>query len=301
VGLLALPLSGAPGLLASVFFLPYLAIRAVRNRRRGDGNGRAAWPSTFLIGAAAVTAAAIALYFVGYESAVYDESPSVAFTLGIFARFVVMSTGLALVSIQRAAFVVLALLILATVVVSLSHIASVRDEARNRAVTLLVLFGASILYCYVVADARDGLIFSFPRVGAMSRYVLLFSPVLIIPFFLWEICAGQTARRAIQAFLCLGMLALYPINYQLGSQWGEWYLGVYGRVRADIDAGVPLMTVAERHREDLVHWWEPPRLADHIRMLHDARMTVFALMPESAMSVVPEDRKRQDVPSDGAP
>jgi hypothetical protein len=113
--------------------------------------------------------------------------------------------------------------------------------------------------------------------------VLFSVPTLCASYFVWELYAPASPRRWLQSALCVIMLALLPWNtregfglpgrYDIG--WRGWYVTGMNAVEHDIDAGVPRLEMARRHREFLMHWDEA-KLAAGMRMLRDARIGPFS-------------------------
>jgi len=75
------------------------------------------------------------------------------------------------------------------------------------------------------------------------------------------------------------MLILLPFNTKWGLGWGRNYYGKgMHAVEKDLLAGTPLTTLAERHRDFLIHSLNKDELAKLMQMLHDAGMGPFAQM-----------------------
>ncbi len=282
IALLVLPLCGAPGLFANAFFLSWLVGCAALNWRRARAAGSPTWPSLFVFVCALGSVAEIGLYFIGYESAGYPPSPSLWFTLQIAARFIVMSTGLAALEFGIFSVLVVAGLVAASAAQAALSLVKGDPSERPRMAVLLLMLGMWVGFCCLVAASRAGFIATFPRIGSMSRYVLMFCPVIVISFLIWEAAGRARARRFVQAGMAVAMFVLAPYNYRLGSNWNYWYSGTYRAVETEVRAGTPVQALAKRFNQDLAHWLEPETLAERMRMLHDRRLTIFAEMPESA-------------------
>ncbi len=280
LALVCLPLSGAPGLLAVPFFGSWMTYCAIWNHLQARKGNALDWVGPYLISCIVATAALVSAYFPGLEPTGYPESPSLAFTLSIFSKFLGMSMGLG--PVLPYTFPLVALLIVTSVALAVSKIFLMEKEEKHRAIALALMLVTWTSVCFLTAVTRAGLIFTFPRVGPMSRYILLFCPIIILPYFIWEKYGSRRLRVVVQVILFLAMLILVPVNYHTGSQWGQWYLQTYEKVVADIRQGTSALEIARRHKDDLAHWYTPELLADHIKMLHDAKMTIFARLPDSS-------------------
>jgi hypothetical protein len=117
------------------------------------------------------------------------------------------------------------------------------------------------------------------------RYVLLSVPALCTAFFVWELYGSARQRAIVQTGLLLGMGLLLPLNSMEGLEWRDWYRKGMSAVEQDLVAGTPRSALAERHRDFLIHWWEPDRLADGMQMLHDAGMGPFTRLGETSADV----------------
>jgi hypothetical protein len=282
LGLVCLPLCGAPGMLASTFFGPWLTYCTIRNHSLARKGTVPRWISMFLFSCVLIAATLAIFYLRGLPVTGYFKSPSFAFTLSIFFRFLGMSMGLAPVAPYT--FILVVLLSIASLALIGYRFVRLEKEEKPRAIALGMMLIAWIFFCFLTAAARAGLIFSFPRVGPMSRYILMFSPIILIPFFVWELYGTSRLKVAIQTVLLTTAIILVPINYRFGSQWGAWYLQTYEKVRADIQQGESAIAIARTHKDDLAHWYKPERLAEQIKMLHDAKMTIFAHLPERSFA-----------------
>ena len=72
------------------------------------------------------------------------------------------------------------------------------------------------------------------------------------------------------------MLLLVPVNSVAGHRFfADWYDEGMTALRADLERGVPVDGLAVRYNRFLVHWWQPPQLERHMRMLQEARIPPF--------------------------
>lgn len=279
LSVIALPLSGGIGLVFVVLFVAWLSYWGVQNRKGAGANGERIWTGTFLICSAAVSAGLVILYFFNYEDTRYPSSPGTLFTIKLVAQFLSMSAGLFALKFWKISSVVIFGLALTAFWLSAIVVFRANGTERYRALGLCLLLLNFLAVPVVTGFGRAGLM---PGYGFPSRYALMFCPILIAIFFIWELYGPVKFRRIVQTAMALGMLSLAPVNYQEGRWWGKGYLERYEAIKPAIEAGTPALVIAEDVREILIHWWSAQQLADHMKMLHDARMTIYADMPDTA-------------------
>ncbi len=264
-----LPLCGANGIIFSFALAPWFVVAAFV-QWRGAG---LRWKATVLGAAVVIAVLVSALYFVGYQKAYWNPpSPGPAETIKTSLRFVAMSLGPgARANNYLALAAVLPMLLGAAVVVVFAALRS-RGNDRWRAAGLICFASGCAVLAAAIGWGRAG---SVATVGMPDRYTLLSVPMLLAAYFAFELYGGRTVATVGPVALLLAMLVTLPVNSRDGYRWGEWYRGGMDRVTADIDAGVRIDELAERHRVLLLHWNED-MLRSRIRMLHDARIGPFA-------------------------
>ena len=160
-----------------------------------------------------------------------------------------------------------------------------KGQDRHRALGVLLFFSSLAVFALAIGWGRSGLV---PTVGMPIRYVLLAVPAFCTAFFVWELYGSRKLRTTAQRGLLLGMCLLIPFNTMAGFQWRNWYRAGMDAVEHDLLAGTPRSLLAERHRAFLIHWWDETKLADSMRMLHEAGIGPLAQMREDPVN--PEAR-----------
>ncbi len=268
--LVALPLCGANGLALTPFlsvWFAYAALSAWRDQRR-----RA-------VAALAVAAVAIAsllgiAYFVAYERASwYPPSPGPVATLKTAAQFLAMAFGPGALAWRHAITVLTLGLLAATALLLVKALRSGTIDDRRRALGLVCIMLAIVALAVAVAWGRAGRVAAGG--GLSRRYALLAAPILCAVFFAWQVHASGRWVTRLQASMLLVAVALLPANTASGLRARDWVRAGMEAVQHDIDSGMPLALLAERHQAFLLHW-DGERLANGMRMLREARIPPFA-------------------------
>jgi hypothetical protein len=116
--------------------------------------------------------------------------------------------------------------------------------------------------------------------GWPDRYVLLAALAFCLAYLAWELPGKLWGGRIARGVLFASVTLLLPLNIAFGREYGRWYVTGMDRVIQDIRTGIPRDQLASRHLGHLVHWWDAPKLANHMQMLHDrgigplARLTI---------------------------
>ncbi len=264
-----LPLCGANGMIFSFALAPWFAVAAFI-QWRGAG---ARWKSAALVAAVVIAVALSALYFVNYQRAYWNPpSPGPAATIKTSLSFLAMSLGPGARSNYYLALAALLPILIGAGVVTVFAALRTRGNDRWRAAGLICFAGGCAVLVAAIGWGRAGLV---PTVGMPDRYTLLSVPILLAAYFAFELFGGRALATLGPVALLLAMLVALPENSRQGYTWGEWYRRGMDRVSVDIDAGVPVDEIAQRHREMLLHWNED-MLRSRIRMLREAGLGPFA-------------------------
>ncbi|MDH4231852.1 MAG: hypothetical protein OEW04_07455 [Nitrospirota bacterium] len=279
--LVLLPLCGANGLLFVPFLALWLIYCGVLNWRQ-DGKR---WISGFLISSSAITILLALLYFIGYERPYWNPpSPGFGATLKTAAKFIALGLGPAAEKSWRLAVLAAAVFLVPGAVMALLGVVRHRGLERHRALGVFLFLGNLAVFALAMGWGRAGLV---PREGLPIRYVLLAVPAFCAAFFAWELYGPARLKTAAQTGLLLVMALLLPSNMTRGLYWGEWYRNGMDAIEQDILSGTPRSTLAESHREFLIHWWDAKQLEKGMLMLQDAGMGPFSKVRETR--VISED------------
>ena len=279
--LVLLPLTGASGLVFAIALAPWAAwvgfVQLRDARARGESSSRGA----LLLASAIVAPLLVAVYFIGYVKPWWNPpNPGRLLTLETTLRFLALAWGAAARNAWVPSIVAIVTILLATTLLLLRALARLGGAEQQRAFGLFSFAGGCAVLALAIGWGRAAtdLVSGMPM-----RYVLFAVPTICASYFVWELYATATPRRWLQSALCVVMLALLPWNtregfglpgrYDIG--WRGWYVTGMNAVERDIDAGVPRLEMASRHREFLMHWDEA-KLAAGMRMLHDAHIGAFS-------------------------
>lgn len=220
---IAIPLSGATALP----FVPLVAAALLVTSRRSGGRAR-----RILVGFSVASAALMAVYFFGLQRPDWVEpSPGLASSLLTGAKVLALSIGPA-----AGGWWFLTITAVAGVFVGATVLCY-----RARAWTPLAFLMGGIGLALLIGHGRAGLV---PTFGLPDRYAIVVVPALCCAYFAYDRYGGPRARRLGPAALCLGMLAVMPLNVAYGMQYRDWYHQRVDTFAADIRAGIPLGQLA---------------------------------------------------------
>lgn len=278
--LVLLPLTGASGLVFALALAPWAAWVGFAQRRVSRLSGAPVLPGALLLSSAVAAPLLVGVYFIGYVQPWWNPpNPGRLLTLKTTLRFLALAWGAAARNAWIPSIAAILIVLASTVLLLTSAFVRARGADRQRAFGLLSFAGGCAVLAIAIGWGRAA---TDMVSGMPMRYVIFSVPTLCATYFIWEIYSRGTPRRVLQSGLCLAMLVLLPWNtregfgvpgrYDIG--WRGWYVTGMNAVEHDIDAGVPRLTMALRHREFLMHWDEV-RLAAGMRMLRDAHIGPF--------------------------
>ena len=278
--LMMLPLCGANGLLIvpiTAFWLIYTGVLHLHSEKRSGGH---LWVSAFLIGSAGVALCLSALYFVGYQRPSWVPlSHSIPKVLIIAAKFLALGLGPVANSSWKLSTLVVMSFLIPSAVLGILRVLHDNYSERQRSLGILLYLGNLASFALALGVGRAEVIGMHGYEGLPGWYVLLAVPALCTAFFIWELYGWANLKSFVQYALFFTMLILLPFNTKWGLGWGRNYYGKgMHAVEKDLLAGTPLTTLAERHRDFLIHWMDKGELANLMQMLHDANMGPFAQM-----------------------
>jgi len=265
--LIALPLSGANGLVVTVAMAPWaLYVGAVAPSRAG---GRRPVAYIVLAIAAVLGLALTGAYFIGYERPSWvPPSPGIWQSVTTAGKIAALSWG-------PAGLAVWPLFALLTTLLAGSAGALLlpagwrawrsRDgQARATVLGMGGFLGAIGLLILLIGYSRAAYV---PTIGVPTRYALFSAPMLCVAYLAWQMY-GRRGVRAGQAILVVVVILILPLNVVRGFGWRAWYVDGMEAVETDLAAGMTPDDVAKRHRAFLLHWNEE-LLARNIKLLRD--------------------------------
>ena len=269
LALIALPLSGATGLVFVPPLALWMALTGYDQWRTSTAAGPARWCGIVLLGSAIVAMLWVAFYFVGWQRPPWNPpSPSLKASLSFAARFTAFGLGPAASLSWRLSELLAFLILLATGVVAVAAVARGERSERLRTLGLLLFVAGAVVLALAIGSGRAGR-------GRMSpRYALLGVPVFCLAYFIWEIYGPPAFRRAARTgFLLVAVVAL-PLNTRAGLQRQEWFGQGFRALERDLAANAPSATLAERHHVFLQQ--DRATLASKMEMLERAAFGPFA-------------------------
>jgi hypothetical protein len=289
VALVLAPLTGGTGLL----FLPPLMLwagwRGWRLARAGASPSQRL-AGFILIGAVVLTVAIIGIYLIGYRRPDWvPDNPGLGRSLITAVQFQTFGLGPAV----RTAWnfwsaVALLLLAGATARVILTILrppVGTGAGIRLRAWGLLVGLVSAAGFAGGMGWGRAAVINVYN--GWPDRYVLLAALAFCLAYFAWELPGREREGRLARGVLFGAVILLLPLNTAFGREYGRWYVTGMDRLIRDIQSGIHRDDLASRHQAFLIHWWDPPELAEHMQMLHDDGIGPLATMNVTEDSVLP--------------
>ncbi len=279
--LVLLPLTGASGLVFALALTPWAAWVGYVELQLARKRGERPRGGVLLLAAAVIAPLLIGVYFIGYVKPWWNPpNPGRLLTLKTTLRFLALAWGAAARNAWLPAIAAVVAILLATVVLIVRALVRLREAEQQRAFGLFSFAGGCAVLALAIGWGRAA---TDVVSGMPMRYVIFSVPTLCAAYFVWQLYGAERPRRMLQSALCVIMLVLLPWNtregfglpghYELG--WRGWYVTGMDSVERDIDAGVPRLEMASRHREFLMHWDEA-KLAAGMRMLHDARIGPFS-------------------------
>ena len=280
--LLLLPLSGFIGLL----FVPALAAYLFY-AGWSCWSGSRGWPhrraiGVWLMGASVATIALSGVYFIGYEHPWWNPpNPGIVPSTKVVLKVLSLGFGAAPYFWWKPA-IVLGVIFLCGSFLAALHRVAVSGPNREYVLGATLFFIVAVAFAAAAGWGRAGY---EPTAGIPLRYVNLVIPAYLAAYFTWVLSPSRLAPLFARG-LALVLLILVPVNTVGGQRlFADWYHDGMTKLQVDIDAGVPIEQLAERHGKFLVHWWTPDQVARHMYMLRDA-----GIAPFDRASVTPPQR-----------
>lgn len=276
--LVALPLTGANGLVYVAAGIAAAAALVWRLRRLGGAGLARGRPAAIVVGGALLAAIVAGLYFVGYERPTWtDENPGASPTVETVGKFGAMALGPGPIELGRAgqALVLLAVagvVAIAGVVLAQRILRGRADAERRRALALTGFLAGAVVMALAIGYGRAA---TAVERELPARYALLSLPAVLAAWFVVQRYGRAALRGWVHGGLLLLTIALLPLNVAKGYEWRDWYLAGMNAVERDIDAGVPRDALVERHQTFLLHW-DAVALGEGIDTLRDERIGPFA-------------------------
>ncbi|TDH20814.1 hypothetical protein EXU57_20680 [Segetibacter sp. 3557_3] len=274
VCMMALPLSGANGLLYLVPVVPWLTYECYfqfKSKEQGGSRLNAYLILVSLI----ITVVFVFMYFDGYYRPWWNPpNPGIYPTLKTSIKFLALAFGPAAILSWTISTLAALLINGSTLYILLRTLLKVRGPEFRRAFALLLFLGGSIVFALAMGWGRAAWV---PTFGMPIRYVLLALPSLITCYFSWLLYGSKQSRVIIPASLFLAMALLIIPNSRKGFIWRDWYLDGTRSVMTDIENGVPHGDLATKHFNFLLHS-NKKRLSDRMLQLKEAGIGPFKQM-----------------------
>lgn len=272
--LVLLPLSGGNGVIVAPAFALWFLYCGVLQFGREPSQARPVRTGAILIGSAALALLMVVVYLVGYERPTwYAASPSRLATAETSIKFIALAFGPAA---KSAWFVVSlaaggVLLISGAVLLAGARLTSAAE--RRRVLGLSLLIGAFAALALAIGLGRAAKV---EASGYMStRYALLSVPMLCASYLIVELYARRSVRNLTQGALFFIALGLLPLNTKIGLERRDWFQRGLKSFQSDLQAGMPLDVLADRHYQFLVPW-SRSGLASGLKLMQQACLGPFA-------------------------
>jgi hypothetical protein len=285
VALGLMPLCGGGGMA----MLPPLILWLFGYVAAGWWSGRDPGSRVRAIGLALLTttSATIAWYLVGYVRPAHIPPPPSAWAVGATTLEV---CGLVIEPVGwthwPSAGLAVALLAAATLVL-LAATAWRSPRERPRALGLFAILSSIMLIALSIGYSRSGL---GPGNGWCSRYITAAMPMLGVVYFAWLIYGPTSARRAVHVALLIVVSAGIPAQVQFAHAVGAGRHGLYRRVEAGLERGLPRSRVVELAYPHLLP--DRARLGEYFQMLKEARVGKFRNMADDHVATRPDAGRR---------
>ena len=222
--------------------------------------------------ASIVTVSLGGAYFIGYEHPWWNPpNPGLIPSTKVVLKVLSLGFGAAPYFWWTPA-VVLSVAFLGASFFAALHRVGPSAPGRDYALGAALFFAVAIAFAVAAGWGRAGY---EPTAGIPLRYVNLVIPAFLAAYFTWAASPWRFAP-VFGRGLALVLLIVLPINTVAGHRlFADWYHDGMTTLQADLDAGVPIEQLAERHGKFLVHWWTPAQVARHMHMLRDAGIAPF--------------------------
>ena len=299
IALILLPLSGSHALVFAPPLSIWFAYCALLHWRTPPAPGRRRWVSAFLIVSATVALTITVFHIVTYQRPSWlPADPTVAAALTTAVKFLALAFGPTARNDWTAATIAIMTVILATSILAIWAVIRHTGHERLRAFGLLIFFGVVMVLALATGWGRATAIESVYGGQYQLRYVLMAAPVLLVSYFVWELYGAKRLRIAVCYALFVTMCFLLPANTLGGLNWLYWFADKDALLEQDLRNGTSPTLLAERHREILLHWEDPKKIDNLIRMLRDSGIGPFAYAGSE-----PSDHRKPEGPAvlvDGA-
>jgi len=264
--LVCLGLCGTFGLAYVPAVACWIALAGVLRRRDRDAHARR--DGTILLLLAALPAALVGAYFLGYQGPEHHEtSPGLGASLRTSLQFLSYGIGPA----AKETWPVSGGLILAVcALLVLQGLRGFRQkpEERLRAAGFLCFLGGILSLALGIGWGRS---FLGPDAGFAPRYVTLAVPLLCLVYLQCGAFAASSARFRVQRVLFVLMCLLALVNAKKGLKYAADFSHPVAALEADARAGVPPEILVLQHGERL-RLAPAAYYARQLRRLREARL-----------------------------
>ena len=142
---------------------------------------------------------------------------------------------------------------------------------RLAAESLLLGLGALAALAMAIGWGRSGF---GPEAALVGRYATLAAPIALWVYLAWCRLPWLRVGRAVQIASFLAALGLYPVNFVTGREFGYVRRAGLQALVVDLQGGMPLDEVVQRHRSDVNPF--PVTLREGLVMLRRLRLGPFS-------------------------
>ena len=273
--LVLLPLCGANGLLwlpLNLVFFGYYGFRSWQDAPRGSRPRRSA---LFLLGAAALALVFSILYLADYQQPAWvPPNPGILPSLYASLQFLALGIGPAARTAWIPAIAISLLILIPTIfILARAAYRFLGSSEEIRAAGLLAYLSNGLLFALAMGYGRAGVI---PQFGGWPlRYGHFVAPILFAAYFGWVLYLPTRFARAAGTVLAFSLLILLPLNSLHGYEWHYFNSAEDARLLAEIEAGTPMETIADRYLTTLSPWAEQEELTTYLYWLDEAGLPPF--------------------------
>jgi hypothetical protein len=291
LGLVALPLCGASGLMLAPALACWLLAGAVARWASGAAQARRA--ALVAIASGLLVFLLVILYFFDLRRVEYHAAPDSFGAVGRTSlQFLALIFGPPASEFWPASGVVALGLVAASTAVAVRAALRGPVSERPRALGLLAAFAAMGSLVLAVGWGRAG---SGEFAGFEARYATLVAPLWIVVFFTWELYARPSTRRVVLTSVFAALLLLFWPNAKRGLEHGQNLANQASQFQRDVRAGVPPYLLVKRYTPFLHP--SQDEAARILEMLRDAGIGLFRALHRDPpfrdvpVPVVPSDLK----------
>jgi hypothetical protein len=272
----ALPLSGANGILCLLPILPWIGYEAyLQSRSTEPGASRQA--ALLLFSSIVLSLVCVGIYFIGFYRPWNPPPPALADVAKTTLRFMALGFGPAGNVFSWSVFSLLSLVLYSsTFYILIRALLKTKGAEFRRCLAMFFFLGGCLFFALAMGWGRAPWV---PTFGMPLRYVMLALPALLVYYFSWSLYGNQLLRKLIPIGLFAIMFTLVLPNAKKAFFWRDWYHQGATAVMDDIKKGITYSDFVARHQAFLLHW-NKEEFPAGVQQLRDARFGAFKFIKD---------------------